>query len=246
MKILIAGSNGMIGSAVTRHLIECGHEVVRLVRHKPGPGEVWWNPDAGEIDTAGLEGFDGVVHLASMPWPMRWTAKAKQNDPRSIAWRPTACWPSRWLDAHTNRRCSSVLQGWGTTLHLVTHVLTEDSPAGTSFLARLQQDGEAATAPASEAGIRVVHLRIPPVLGGARPEAKWVFRRGWTAMDELGRAGRTGFHHRVCPEQPKPCPDRSTRSVPTRCATPSLPRSRPRRPWDKNREASCPLSSCAW
>ena len=72
MKTLIAGSNGMVGSAVTRHLIESGYEVTRLVRHKPGPGEIWWNPDAGEIDTAGLEGFGGVVHLATMPWPMRW------------------------------------------------------------------------------------------------------------------------------------------------------------------------------
>jgi nucleoside-diphosphate-sugar epimerase len=40
MKILIAGSNGMIGSAVTRHLIENGHEVVRLVRHTPGPDKI--------------------------------------------------------------------------------------------------------------------------------------------------------------------------------------------------------------
>src|SRR5512133_1030756 len=79
MKILIAGSNGMIGSAVTPFLIECGYEVSRLVRRTPGTGEVWWNPDSGEIDSAGLEGFDGVVHLASMPWPMRWTAKAKQK-----------------------------------------------------------------------------------------------------------------------------------------------------------------------
>ena len=79
MKILIAGSHGMVGSAVTRHLIECGYEVNRLVRQTPGPSEVWWNPDAGDIDTAGLDGFDGVVHLASMPWPARWTAKAKQQ-----------------------------------------------------------------------------------------------------------------------------------------------------------------------
>jgi len=71
MKTLIAGSNGIIGSAVTRHLIECGHEVVRLVRHTPGPGEVWWNPEAGEMDTASLEDFEGVVHLATMPRPMR-------------------------------------------------------------------------------------------------------------------------------------------------------------------------------
>ncbi len=35
MKYLIAGSNGMIGSAVTRHLIECGYEVIRLVGIHP-------------------------------------------------------------------------------------------------------------------------------------------------------------------------------------------------------------------
>jgi nucleoside-diphosphate-sugar epimerase len=64
MKILIAGSNGMIGSAATRHLTECGHEVVRLVRHTPSLGEVWWNPDAGEIDTAGLE-----ASTVSSTWP---------------------------------------------------------------------------------------------------------------------------------------------------------------------------------
>lgn len=79
MKILVAGSHGMVGSAVIRHLIECGHEVVRLVRQKPGPGEVWWDPDVDKIDGSGLEGFEGVVNLASMRWPFRWTARAKQK-----------------------------------------------------------------------------------------------------------------------------------------------------------------------
>ena len=79
MKILVTGSHGMIGSAVTRHLLENGHEVVRLVRSTPGPGEVWWDPDAEEIDIAGLEGFDAVINLATTPWPMRWTAKVKQK-----------------------------------------------------------------------------------------------------------------------------------------------------------------------
>jgi uncharacterized protein (TIGR01777 family) len=70
-------------------------------------------------------------------------------------------------------------------------ILTEDSPAGTSFVATLQKDGEAVTAPASEAGIRVVHLRIPPVLGGAALQRvgfqagdgkQWV---SWIGRDEL-------------------------------------------------------------
>jgi uncharacterized protein (TIGR01777 family) len=190
MKILIAGSNGMIGSAVTRHLVGCGYEVFRLVRRTPGPGEVWWNPDAGKIDTAGLEGFDGVVHLATMPWPMRWTGKAKEKIRANRLATNSLLARSLAGCAHTPKVliCAS---GMGYYPSSGDTVLTENSPAGTSFLARLQQEGEAATAPASEAGIRVVHLRIPPVLGGAALK-RVGFQAGdgqqwasWVGRDEL-------------------------------------------------------------
>jgi uncharacterized protein (TIGR01777 family) len=180
----------MIGSAVTCHLTECGHEVIRLVRHKPGPGEVWWNPDGGEIGTSGLEGLDGVVHLATMPWPIRWTAKAKQRmQANRLA---TNSLLAKSLAACSRKPkvliCAS---GMGYYPSSGDTVLTEDSPAGTSFLADLQQEGEAATAPASEAGIRVVHLRIPMVLGGtallrvgfqAGDGQQWA---SWIGRDEL-------------------------------------------------------------
>lgn len=165
MKILIAGSHGMVGSAVTPYLVECGYQVSRLVRSTPGPSEVWWDPDKGVIDTASLEGFDGIVHLATMPWPMRWTAKVKEKiranhlgTNRLLAETLTGC-------THQPRVliCAS---GMGYYASSGNEVLTEDCPAGTSFLASLQQDGEAATAAASRVGIRVVHLRIPPVIGG--------------------------------------------------------------------------------
>ena len=190
MKILIAGSHGMVGSAVTHHLTECSYEVFRLVRHTAGPCEIRWNPDVDEIDTAGLEGFDGVVHLATMPWPMRWTAKAKEKmranrlgTNRLLAESLAGC-------AHKPRVliCSS---GMGYYPSSGDMILTESSPAGTSFLARLQQDGEAAAARASQAGIRVVNLRIPPVIGGSALQRvalqtgdgqQWV---SWIGRDEL-------------------------------------------------------------
>lgn len=190
MKILIAGSNGMLGSAVTRHLIESGHEVVCLVRHTPGPGQVWWDPDAGQIDAAGLEGFEAVVHLASMPWPMLWTSKVKQ---KLLANRLG----TNRLLAESLARCEHkprvlvCASGMGYYPSSGDELLTEDSPAGTSFLARLQQSGEASTAPASAAGIRVVHLRIPPVLGGTALKRIGFFGgdgqqwTSWVGRDEL-------------------------------------------------------------
>jgi NAD dependent epimerase/dehydratase family enzyme len=62
------------------------------------------------------------------------------------------------------------------------------------FLAGLQRDGEAATAPATAAGIRVVHLRFPTVIGGAnlramtgnlRPMGDGTQWWSWVALDEL-------------------------------------------------------------
>ena len=190
MKVLIAGSNGMIGSAVTRHLIDCGYEVIRLVRHTPGPGEVWWDPDAAKIDTAGLDGFDGVVHLATMPWPMRWTAKAKQRI-RANRLATNRLLAESLASCERKPRVLICASGMGYYPSSGDTVLTENSPAGTSFLARLQQDGEAATALASQAGIRVVHLRIPIVMGGAALRRIGFFGgdgqqwTSWVGRDEL-------------------------------------------------------------
>jgi uncharacterized protein (TIGR01777 family) len=180
----------MVGSVVTRHLIEIGHEVIRLVRRSPGPGEIWWDPDTGQIDAEGLDGFDGVVNLATMPWPMRWTTKAKQRIQANRLMTNRLL--SETLATRTHKPkvliCAS---GMGYYPSSGDEILTEDCPAGTSFVARLQQDGEAATTPASEAGIRVVHLRIPPVLGGtallrvgfqAGNGKQWV---SWVGLDEL-------------------------------------------------------------
>jgi len=166
MRILMSGTSGMIGSVVAPYLARQGHEVVRLVRREAGAGEVRWDPDAGTIDAAGVEGFDGVVHVASMPWPLRWTPKFKQQ------MRENRLGTNRLL-AETLAACQRkprvfvYASGMGIYPSSGDQVLTEDSALGTDFLAQLQRDGEAATAPASAAGIRVVPLRIPAVLGGA-------------------------------------------------------------------------------
>ncbi len=190
MKILIAGSHGMIGSALTPHLQDCGYHVHRLARHTPGAGEVWWDPDGGNIDRTGLEGFDAVIHLATMPWPARWTPKVKQLLSANRL-------GITHLLADSLVRCDKkpavfiCASGMGYYSSSGDTVLTESSPSGTTFLATLQRDAEAATAPASLAGIRVVNLRIPAVLGGAMLQ-RTGFRAGngkqwmsWVARDEL-------------------------------------------------------------
>ncbi len=190
MKILIAGSNGLVGSTVTRHLLERGHEITRLVRGAAGAGQVHWDPDAGQIDAAGLEGFDAVVNMATMRWPMRWTAKAK----KAMLANRLATYGLLARTLATCLRKPRVLVcagGQGAYASSGDTVLTENGRAGEGFLADVDRLGEAATVPASDAGIRVVHLRMPMVLGGSALQQAG-FRAGdgrqwisWIGLDEM-------------------------------------------------------------
>jgi uncharacterized protein (TIGR01777 family) len=180
----------MIGSVVAPFLASQGHDVVRLVRGEPGNAEVKWDPDLGAIDAAGIEGFDAVVHTASMRWPMRWTHKAKSQI-RENRLRCNTLLSEALAGCTIKPRVLVFASGMGIYPSSGDHLLTEDSPLGTDFLATLQRDGEAATAPASAAGIRVVSLRIPAVIGGAVVRQN-VGRMGdgrqwssWVSRDEL-------------------------------------------------------------
>jgi uncharacterized protein len=190
MKILVAGASGMIGSRLVPYLAGQGHEIARLVRRDPGAGEVYWDPQAGRIDESGLEGFDGVVQLASMPWPARWTNKAKQQLHENRI--GTNGLLSKALAGCQSRPevliCAS---GMGIYPDSGEQIITEDSPPGSDFLAKLQTDGEAATRPAELAGIRVVNLRIPGVMGGENlkrslpPLGNGKQWTSWVSRDEL-------------------------------------------------------------
>ncbi len=164
MKILIAGASGMIGSAVGPYLASQGHEIFRLVRHEAGVGEVFWDPDGGKIDAVGLEGFDGVVNLATMLWPARWTASAKQKI-RANRLATNSLLAENLAKCNKKPNILICSSGMGIYPSSGDQVITEDSAIGSDFLATLQRDGEAAAVTASGAGIRVVNLRTPPVLG---------------------------------------------------------------------------------
>src|SRR5438874_5587316 len=80
MDVVVSGSHGLIGSALMPRLRADGHRVVRLVRGTPeGSDDVAWDPEAGTIDAAGLEGADAVVHLAGAGiGDKKWTPARKR------------------------------------------------------------------------------------------------------------------------------------------------------------------------
>jgi uncharacterized protein len=158
MTVAVTGSSGMIGSALTAFLTTGGHRVIRLVRTPPsGPDQRQWAPD--HPDPALLDGVDAVVHLAGASIAGRFSAGHKERIQASRT-GPTARLAE--LAARTPRPpgcfvSASAIGYYGTDRG--DEELTETSERGEGFLADVVSDWEAATAPAGEAGIRVVNVR---------------------------------------------------------------------------------------
>ncbi len=168
MQVAITGASGLIGGALARSLRADGHTVRPLVRRTPdGPDEIRWDPAAGTLDAAALEGVDAVVNLAGAPiGDRRWSEDRKRvlHDSRTQGTDLLA----RTLAGLA--RPPAVLVS-GSAVGYYGHergdeVVTEVSAPGQGVLADLARDWEAAAAPAADAGIRTVLLRTGIVLDG--------------------------------------------------------------------------------
>ena len=164
--VAIAGSSGVIGSALVSALRAADHRVVRIVRRAPaGPDEVRWNPDSGEFDPAALDGVDAVVNMCGVGvGDKRWSGAYKQQL-RDSRIDPTEVISAAVADAGVPVLVNASAVGYyGDTGDAL---IDETCPAGTGFLAQLCVDWEAATAAAQEAGVRVVLARTGLVLSPA-------------------------------------------------------------------------------
>lgn len=165
MKVLIAGSSGLIGTALAGRLLDDGNEVLRLVRRAPvAPGEVQWDPSGGSVDASSLEGIDAVVHLGGVSIAgRRWSEAYKQQirDSRVISTRLLSETIANLQSRPEVFLCASALGYYG---NRGDEVLTEESPRGSGFIANSTAEWEAACGSASEAGIRVCNMRIGVVL----------------------------------------------------------------------------------
>lgn len=196
-----------------------------LVRAQPAPGEVSWDPTAGSLDTAALEGVAAAVHLAGEP-----IAEGRWNDAKKLRIQRSRTRGTRLLAEALARLptppevlvSASAVGIYGDR---GDELLDEDSPLGSGFLAEVGKAWEAATAPAAGAGIRVVHLRMGIVLarhGGALAKMLPAFRLGgggplgsgrqwmsWIALEDavsaiLESLGNSRIHGPVNAVAPEP------------------------------------------
>src|SRR6266702_716198 len=81
MRVVIAGSSGLIGTALVAALRRDGHEVARLVRRPAAaPDEFAWDPARARVPERALRGADAAVNLCGAGvGSRRWTGGYKQE-----------------------------------------------------------------------------------------------------------------------------------------------------------------------
>lgn len=178
--IAVTGATGLVGSALRVHLESKGTRVRSITRSPKAADDIHWSPSDGQLNAFELTGAKAVVHLAGETVAQRWTDKAKE----------------RILNSRTQgtNLISSALASLDTpppTLISASAVgfygargealLDERDDGGEGFLANVCALWEAATEPAKDKGIRVVHARLGLVLddsGGMLTRMLPAFRVG--------------------------------------------------------------------
>jgi uncharacterized protein (TIGR01777 family) len=187
--IAIAGSSGLIGSALVYALRASDRRVLRIVRRAPSNAdEVFWNPDTGEFDSSALDGVDALVNLCGVNvGEKRWSGAFKQNL-RDSRIGPTEVLSAAAVEAGVPTLVNASAVGYyGDT---GGRTVDETAPAGRGFMAQLCEDWEAATSFAQQDGTRVVLVRTGLVLapaGGMLGRIRPLFSLGLGARLGNGR-----------------------------------------------------------
>jgi uncharacterized protein (TIGR01777 family) len=165
MRVLVTGASGLLGSTLKPLLTTGGHDVIRMGREKSNlPDVITWNPAKDQLDKTKFENFDAVVHLAGENIAgARWNPEVKSRirDSRVKGTRFLCEELAKLKKKPEVLVCASAIGFYG---NRGDEQLTEQSPAGTGFLADVCKEWEAAAQPARDAGIRVVHLRFGMIL----------------------------------------------------------------------------------
>ncbi|WP_319593473.1 TIGR01777 family oxidoreductase [Georgenia thermotolerans] len=206
--IAVAGASGLIGRQLCALLTGGGHRVLRLVRRRAAaPDEIAWDPAAGTLDEEALREVDVVVNLAGRFIGGRFTPEAKAEIRNSRVDGTTLLATALARLAPDGRPraflCASGIGYYGPHPHsddADPAPLSEDAPSGPGFLAEVCRAWEAATAPAADAGVRVVTVRTGLVqtpeegplarllplfavgLGGPLDPGQW---QSWISVDDI-------------------------------------------------------------
>lgn len=206
--VLISGGTGLVGSNLTRHLLERNYKVIILTREKnktsPNPDITFshWDVNKEIIDPAAIKNTDHIIHLAGANvMGKRWTPAFKKAivDSRTKSTQLIIkCLQEN--ENHVKTFVSASAIGYygedPQTLVRKEGFIESDLPAKT-FLAETCLLWEASSEPVKAMGIRLVKLRSGIVLGnegGAFKEFKSPLKFGLTPVFGNGKQILSWIH----------------------------------------------------
>ncbi|MEM7696861.1 MAG: TIGR01777 family oxidoreductase [Verrucomicrobiota bacterium] len=197
--ILVSGATGLVGTALCGYLRSQGQVVHRITRTPREAGDISWDPENGSLHLPDDCRPDAVIHLAGENIGARWTAERRKAilDSRIKGTSLLA----ETLANHRHRPHVLISLSGVSCYPATGEPCDETSEFGDGFLSEVVRQWEEAADPARDAGIRVVHPRLAPVLtpaGGALAKLLPLFqlclggRLGsgqqhfpWIAMDDV-------------------------------------------------------------
>ncbi|MFO0810643.1 MAG: TIGR01777 family oxidoreductase [Gemmataceae bacterium] len=205
MKVFVTGGTGLIGSRLIRALRKRGDEVMALSRQADAWERVGQDVTVIQGDPTqpgdwqdALAACDGVVNLAGAGvFDKRWNAAYKQTM-RDSRVNGTANVVAAL--AKPGAACKVLVNGSAIGYYGPhgDEELTEDSPNGNDFMAKLCAEWEATARNAEASGVRVAMIRTGVVLdrrGGALKQLLLPFQIGAGGPVGSGRQYLSWIHH---------------------------------------------------
>ncbi len=203
--IMITGGTGLVGKALTKHLIEKNYEVIILTRTlkdipiQKNVSYALWNVKERQIDLNAIKKADAIIHLAGAGvMDKKWTEEYKQEIRNSRVDSSKLLLGALKSNVHKVQVIVSASAiGWYGEDKNTSHFFTENDPADKAFLGEVCKEWEESIEPATNMGIRVVKLRTGIVLsdaGGAYPEFKGSLKFGVASILGSGKQMISWIH----------------------------------------------------
>jgi uncharacterized protein (TIGR01777 family) len=200
-KILITGGSGLIGTRLSKMLLQQGHQPAWLSRNaKPaGPVQMFeWNIEKKQVDKKAFEDTEVVIHLAGAGIAdKRWTKRYKQEIINSrVKSAAVICETLLSGEYPVKKVIGASAVGYYGAVPTKREFTETDAP-GHDFLSQVCIKWENSYQPLVNAGIPVVVLRTAVVLaknGGAYNKMRPVFALGLGAPVAPGRQAFPWIH----------------------------------------------------
>ncbi|HJW16426.1 MAG TPA: TIGR01777 family oxidoreductase [Flavisolibacter sp.] len=176
--VMITGGTGMIGSALTKSLVEKGHQVIILTRNSSGKKKKEnlsyseWDPEKGTYNAKDFASADAIIHLAGANVAeKRWTEERKKEiiDSRVKSGELIIKALKEVPNRISTILSASAIGYYGPDQKPATP-FREDAPSYKDFLGQTVRQWEASLSPIIHMGKRLVIFRTGIVLsreGGA-------------------------------------------------------------------------------